>query len=245
MNLNLIIHGRCGSTLVSEMLMSTGKFDLWGTRSWANELKAFKNPETWNIDDVDNALAKYEDSKKAVLAKLPEFAYFVECTLRHTPNIIVLERSIPERVRSLSSVGWIDRANERYQEKGLHKRACAAFLNISGVLYEWDELDKYEKASMVLGWGNWRVRKILRNYKWKVHIQFDDLIMRPNDVYGVFDSVFGFKPQLFWSRWDAVKKKTLQNNARKSYEVREFLKPYDIKFNRQNVISEIIATFGG
>lgn len=242
MELNIIIHGRSGSTLFSEMLLITRQFNLWGDRGFANELKAFKQPEMWN----EYQIQKHLDCQHGqVLAKLPEFAYFVEFLLHYRPKIFIMERSIPERVRSLAAVGWLNKANERYEEKGLHEKALVALFKCSGYLYEWDELNAQEKAAVVLGWGSWRVRDRLSKYPDKWFISFDDLILRKHDIYRLLDEIYHWPSGKYWPIWDTARAKDLQKNGRKNLEPDQYLEPYEITFDKFDIIAQIIGAFEG
>jgi len=242
-NLNLIVHGRAGSTLVAEMLMHTRQFELWGNRKWACELREFKQPESWNAKNINNSLQRF--ANKRVLAKMPEFAYFIELLLPHNPRVVVMERSVMERVRSLSQIGWLQKVVDRYEEKGLVKNAIAAFLKITGGFIRFRDFNTQEKAVLVLAYGNWRTRLKLKEHDplRVLHLYFDDLMLRKQDAYIQLDNFFQFVPGEYWPTWETVRSKKLQKNGRDTYTQKAFTDPYDMDWASTRKITEIIQVF--
>ena len=244
MELNIIIHGRSASTLLAEMLLATGAFDLWGDRKFACELKDFKFAQSWRREKIDQALQPFQS--KRVLAKQPEFQYFLELLFPYKVRVLVNERSAIEKLRSLMAVsGWVKRVAERYEERGLVRRALLDYLPAGGGV-DISKSSYLVTVFFVLAWGNWRVERKLGGYLGEcLRLSFDELMLRPHDAYLKLDGFYGFEPRKFWEKWDGLRKRRHQKSGRDVSDEMAFVSPYKIRFEQEHldVFSEILETF--
>jgi len=244
MELNIIVHGRSASTLLARMLMGTRQFTLWGDRNFACELKTFKQPGTWRCDYISSALEPFKGGHR-ILAKLPEFQYFLELLFPFGARVLVNERSAIEKLRSLIEIGWDFRAYERYEEKKLVKRATFDFLTHGGTANILARSHTV-KAFLVLAWGNWRVRQKLDLYSGDyLFLSFDELMMRPHDAYARLDGFYGFEHGAFWDKWDKMRSKRHQKSGRDLEDSSAFATPYEAKFKPRQLktFSNILKIF--
>jgi len=248
MELNLIVHGRCGSSLVTAMLAETGQFNLWGTdypiktepdliRDLIRENMFSGN---WDVEGIKKALAE-RDTSGRVLIKMPEFGFCIEKFFPLDPTVLVIRRSSFEVMRSIISVGWEDSVIASCEKYKILEKAERDYYGKGG---KFKALTIRQKDFLIVAWGRLRTDYYISRYSGrKLFIYFDDIVLRKEDVYCQLDRFYGFEPEEHWELWKELSTKKQQDAARQPKK-ENFYKPYDIDFSDDwEVFADIIYTF--
>jgi len=157
MDLNLIVHGRCASSLITTMLAETGQFNLWGAdyptktepdliRNMIRENMVSSN---WDIEEMKKTLIE-RDTSGRVLIKMPEFGFCIDKFFYLHPTILVIRRSAFERIRSLISIEWVESALAQFKEYRMLEKAERIYYANGG---RYSNLTNRQRVFLVVAWG--------------------------------------------------------------------------------------------
>ena len=206
----VVVHGRSASTLVLRMLYSTGVFELWGEPP-KGECPAFRNkPENWGREAVRREWEKL-GAEGRVLAKLPAFAFFLDNLLPLSPDVIVLERSVVDIVKSYAALGNVEQVTRLHSLFGVDRLAEEEYAKLGGVVRH---DDPYHKIAVVYAWSHRKVHRDLEGYSRALFIHYMNLMSSPEEVFTRFEEFLGLEPGRHRQKWRVLMGERHQSTGR-------------------------------
>jgi len=248
MDLNLIVHGRCASSLVTAMLVETGEFNLWGVpeypakkeSGWIRDLiRECLYMGKWKSEPIKDTLNRFNTNGK-VLIKMPEFGFCIDKFFFLEPSVLVIRRSPFEILRSIASLKWEESVVQPYEKYRIMELAEKHYKLKGG---DTAGMSTRHKVFLVLCFARWYTDLHVSRYRGrKLFIYFDDLMFRKEDVYCQLDRFYGLEPRKYWDLWNELSNKKQMGAARQPDA--DFKKSYNIDFSKDwEVFSEIHYTF--
>ena len=243
--LTLIMHGRCGSTLLLNWLYSTELFTLWGN---VNTLKdglgecPLTHHLVWSKELVQKEWRKIRNKGKYILSKLPEFCYIVPLLLPLQPDIIVIERNIEDKIRSTLGVGWGELEVFKKRAGGILDSAHVKYAELGGRISDKYCWSLFVNLAVLFCYGQWKARKDLENYSHVLYVTFEDLMFRDEVALSQIERFLEIS-NLYRVNWVQLKNQKLQDTGRKNFD---FTKKLPIPFPEpeHKLVRDIVERFG-